>query len=92
MAEKIILTGCSPEVGDGYCDDQFNFEYCSFDGGDCCGSNVLMGNCTICECLEKGICFFFISLGIMLYFWPTEKVGKIFWYKKINEIWNESDR
>ena len=28
-------------VGDGFCDDVTNTESCTYDGGDCCGANVL---------------------------------------------------
>ena len=35
--------------GDGYCDDIINILDCSFDGGDCCGSNVNTQYCTECQ-------------------------------------------
>ena len=38
-------------VGDGYCDDATNTESCNYDGGDCCGSNVIYA-CNQCLCLE----------------------------------------
>ena len=38
--------------GDGYCDDENNFEACEWDGGDCCGSNVNTDYCSACECLD----------------------------------------
>ena len=37
------------------CDDVNNNEACSFDGGDCCGSNVNTDWCTECLCLEGGV-------------------------------------
>ena len=40
-------------IGDGYCDDEANTFICGFDGGDCCGDNVLTGNCHQCMCLSK---------------------------------------
>ena len=50
--------GCNQGwIGDGYCDDINNNLDCTYDGGDCCGSN---GNycqhcyCTECLCLEGG--------------------------------------
>ena len=46
--------GCNQWVGDGSCDDSNNIEACSFDGGDCCGSNVNTIFCTVCQCLEGG--------------------------------------
>ena len=45
---------CNQWVGDGSCDDSNNIEACSFDGGDCCGSNVNTIFCTVCHCLEGG--------------------------------------
>ena len=39
-------------IGDGYCDDINNNQYCNFDGGDCCGSNANTDWCTECLCLE----------------------------------------
>ena len=39
-------------VGDGSCDDENNNEGCQFDGGDCCGPNVLTDYCTECICYE----------------------------------------
>ena len=40
-------------VGDGYCDDETNTFICGFDGGDCCGDNIIAGNCHQCMCLSK---------------------------------------
>ena len=37
-------------IGDGNCDDETNNEGCSYDGGDCCGSNVNTQDCTECIC------------------------------------------
>merc|ERR1711992_328311 len=39
-------------IGDGECDDINNTEECQWDGGDCCGDNVVTDYCTICECLD----------------------------------------
>ena len=33
-------------IGDGYCDDGANNLDCNFDGGDCCGPNVITYYCT----------------------------------------------
>ena len=41
-------------IGDGYCDDINNNLACTYDGGDCCGSNVNTQYCTECQCLEWG--------------------------------------
>ena len=38
--------------GDGWCDDNNNFPGCSYDGGDCCGTNVLTTYCSDCQCLD----------------------------------------
>ena len=47
-------TGCMYEhpytIGDGVCNDETNNEGCSYDGGDCCGSNVITQYCTECIC------------------------------------------
>ena len=40
------------EIGDGECDDKNNKEVCDWDGGDCCGNNVNINDCHICECHE----------------------------------------
>ena len=41
-------------IADGYCDDGNNNLDCTYDGGDCCGSNVNTLYCTECLCLEEG--------------------------------------
>ena len=38
--------------GDNFCDDENNVESCDWDGGDCCGDNVITTYCTACECLD----------------------------------------
>ena len=54
------FTGCMHEhpyiIGDGGCDDETNNEGCSYDGGDCCGSNVNTQYCTECICFEYMDC------------------------------------
>ena len=37
-------------IGDGYCDDETNNAGCHFDGGDCCGVNVITQYCNECIC------------------------------------------
>ena len=39
-------------VADGYCDDDTNNLACNYDGGDCCGYEVLEDYCDDCDCLE----------------------------------------
>ena len=41
-------------IADGFCDDYNNNLDCSYDGGDCCGSNVNTQYCSVCQCLEGG--------------------------------------
>ena len=38
--------------GDSYCDDENNNCGCEWDGGDCCGDNVITDYCSACECLD----------------------------------------
>ena len=40
---------------DGECDDENNFADCDYDGGDCCGANVVTTWCSVCACLDPGI-------------------------------------
>ena len=53
IAFKIVLGPCLHDelVSDGFCDDEANTKSCDYDGGDCCGPNVLIDYCTICECI-----------------------------------------
>ena len=46
--------GCKYEnyKGDGVCDDENNYCGCDWDGGDCCGDNVVTEYCETCECLD----------------------------------------
>ena len=37
---------------DGICDDANNIEECQWDGGDCCGDNVVTSDCSVCACLD----------------------------------------
>jgi hypothetical protein len=39
--------------GDGKCDDGNNIPECDWDGGDCCGCNVIPGHCTECQCMDN---------------------------------------
>ena len=46
-------TGCNTGwIADNYCDDINNNMECSYDGGDCCGCNVVTSWCTECLCLD----------------------------------------
>ena len=47
------LGGQSEWIGDGFCDDINNNEYCDFDNGDCCGTNVEKKFCIDCKCISK---------------------------------------
>ena len=38
--------------GDGTCDDINNNMECGYDGGDCCGCDVVTFYCTECQCLD----------------------------------------
>jgi len=40
--------------GDGNCDDENNNCGCSYDGGDCCGTNVKKNYCQECKCKDPG--------------------------------------
>ena len=40
-------------IGDTFCDDDNNNLECNYDGGDCCGPNVLTNFCTECLCLNN---------------------------------------
>ena len=44
--------GINQYIGDGYCDDINNNLACTYDGGDCCGSNANTEYCTECQYLE----------------------------------------
>ena len=46
--------GCvNPDFkGDGECDDENNNAGCEYDGGDCCGYDVVTIACTVCQCLD----------------------------------------
>ena len=39
-------------IGDGFCDDDNNNEYCGYDGNDCCLEDLKTNYCTICQCIE----------------------------------------
>ena len=57
-----MYIGCKEEwkwfVGntDAFCDDFVNTANCNFDGGDCCGSDVIDTYCTECICYESSSC------------------------------------
>ena len=40
-------------ISDDSCDDVNNNQFCNYDGGDCCGANVIKQYCTACDCLSK---------------------------------------
>ena len=37
---------------DGKCDDENNIPECDWDGGDCCGCNIVKGVCSECACKD----------------------------------------
>ena len=39
-------------IANGVCNDESNTEECKWDGGDCCGDDVVVTACLACECLE----------------------------------------
>ena len=49
-----ISGGCNHYIGDGFCDDINNNLDCTYDGGDCCGANVITQYCAECLCLDVG--------------------------------------
>ena len=52
-SRTITAGGCNQVwIGDGYCDDINNNLDCTYDGGDCCRSNVNTQYCTECMCYE----------------------------------------
>ena len=40
-------------ISDDSCDDVNNNQFCNYDGGDCCGANVIKQYCITCDCLSK---------------------------------------
>ena len=40
-------------ISDDSCDDVNNNELCNYDGGDCCGANVIKQYCIDCDCLGE---------------------------------------
>lgn len=40
-------------IGDSFCDDANNIEYCDYDRGDCCGLDVLRNFCLNCTCTGR---------------------------------------
>ena len=55
-------------ISDDSCDDVNNNQFCNFDGGDCCGANVIKQYCIDCDCLGKlkKVCFLFVRILIVL--------------------------
>ena len=53
-SEKTIGKICQEKswIGDDICDDGNNNFDCEWDGGDCCGMNVIPYYCHECKCLE----------------------------------------
>ena len=59
-------------ISDGLCDDINNNVLCQFDGGDCCGVDVIRKFCSHCECLgnfiEKNV-----ETNVLFIGWPVTK-------------------
>ena len=52
-SETTTVGACSQDwIADWYCDDTNNNLHFSYDGGDCCGSNVNAQYCTECICYD----------------------------------------
>ena len=51
-----LSLGCGlPQYSkDKFCEDENNNAACNFDGGACCGANVIKTYCTKCQCLQGG--------------------------------------
>ena len=43
-------------VGNGFCNDETNNEYCNYDGGECCVMNANTNACIECGCHLIGTC------------------------------------
>ena len=58
-------------ISDDSCDDVNNNQFCNFDGGDCCGANVIKQYCIDCDCLGKlkKVYFLFVRILIALLLW-----------------------
>ena len=55
-------------ISDDSCDDVNNNQFCNFDGGDCCGANVIKQYCFECDCLGKlkKVCVFVHIFMVLL--------------------------
>ena len=54
MMEENCVSDCEhPFVGDGFCDDWFNWKKCGLDGEDCCAPDKKINYCTECFCLDE---------------------------------------
>ena len=47
----VTAGGLEEWISDGSCDDINNNVPCQFDGGDCCGVNVVKQYCFNCDCI-----------------------------------------
>ena len=53
LEPNLELKQCKYEqIRNGICNDVNNNEECKWDGGDCCGDDVVTTECSACECLE----------------------------------------
>ena len=54
LTERIPLECNEAFVGDGFCDDLYNFAHCNFDEGDCCLLSTKSKQfCSECTCLSE---------------------------------------
>ena len=63
-------------IGDGFCDDVNNNAMCTWDGGDCCGSEANLNYCTSCTCngelkINKQPCGLLLYLEVCVPNWKT---------------------
>ena len=56
-------------ISDDSCDDVNNNPFCKFDGGDCCGANVIKQYCIDCDCLGKFafLCYYVLVVSEFTY-------------------------
>ena len=83
-------------ISDGQCDDinNHNMDNCSYDGGDCCGSNVVNKYCFNCSCLSNtNKSLLTQNNGILLQYMPKQQdvfgcLGEILGFPGLREAAN----
>ena len=68
LPDSTSTSSCGlPDVKeDAFCDDENNNAGCNWDGGYCCGDNVLTNYCTHCECLDPEFQGMFLLISYVL--------------------------